>query len=739
MNNATASKSEFDIGGMTCAACSARIEKVLNKMPGVEATVNLAMERASVKHDPAVISAEQLIAKIEAIGYRAALHIDNTSEAEEEKHKALRMLKLRFFISAVLSVPLLWAMFAHFNLGLYVPDLLVNPWFQFALATPVQFIIGWPFYRSAYKSLKSGSANMDVLVSLGTSAAYVYSVKETIEYTMAGSMHHMAMPDLYYEVSVVLVTLILLGKWMESMAKGPASDAIKKLMGLAAKTATVIRDGVELALPVEEVQMGDLVRVKPGEKIPLDGVIREGASAVDESMLTGESIPVDKRAGDPVIGATLNKNGSLLIEVTKIGKESALAQIIRIVEEAQGSKAPIQRLADKISGIFVPIVVGIAVVVFLLWFFIFAKGDFTRAFEHMIAVLVIACPCALGLATPTSIMVGTGRGAEYGVLIKGGEHLETAHKLTTIVLDKTGTITKGKPEMTDFIAAAGENEHEVLTLAASVEKNSEHPLAEAIVKGAIARGVTPVATESFEALPGAGLTGVVNGKQIYMGTRKLMNQQQVDYQAFEAAMEQLESAGKTAMLLAVDGKLAGLVGVADTVKETSREAIRRMRELGLTVIMITGDNPRTAAAIAEQVGIDRILAEVLPEDKAGEIAKLKAAGEKVAMVGDGINDAPALALSDIGMAVGTGTDVAIEAADITLMRGDLQSVVDAILLSRKTMRNIRQNLFWAFFYNSVGIPVAAAGFLAPWVAGAAMAFSSVSVVMNALRLKRVKL
>lgn len=739
MNDATASKSEFDIGGMTCAACSARIEKVLNKMPGVEATVNLAMERASIKHDPAVISADQLIAKIEAIGYRAALHIDNTGEAEEEKHKALRMLKLRFFISAVLSVPLLWAMFAHFNLGLFVPEILVNPWFQFALATPVQFIIGWPFYRSAYKSLKSGSANMDVLVSLGTSAAYVYSVKETIEYTLAGSMDHMAMPDLYFEVSVVLVTLILLGKWMESMAKGHASDAIKKLMGLAAKTATVIRDGVELALPVEEVQMGDLVRVKPGEKIPLDGIIREGASAVDESMLTGESIPVDKKAGDPVIGATLNKNGSLLIEVTKIGKETALAQIIRIVEEAQGSKAPIQRLADKISGIFVPIVVGIAVVVFLLWFFVFDSGDFTRAFENMIAVLVIACPCALGLATPTSIMVGTGRGAEYGVLIKGGEHLETAHKLTTIVLDKTGTITKGKPEMTDFIAASGENEHEVLTLAASVEKNSEHPLAEAIVKGAIERGVTPLAVESFEALPGAGLTGVVSGKQIYMGTRKLMNRQQVDYQAFEAEMEQLEATGKTAMLIAIDGKLAGLVGVADTVKETSREAIRRMRELGLTVIMITGDNPRTAAAIAEQVGIDRILAEVLPEDKAGEIAKLKAAGEKVAMVGDGINDAPALALSDIGMAVGTGTDVAIEAADITLMRGDLQSVVDAILLSRKTMRNIRQNLFWAFFYNSVGIPVAAAGFLAPWVAGAAMAFSSVSVVMNALRLKRVKL
>jgi len=732
-------KTELDIGGMTCAACSARIEKVLNKMPGVEATVNLAMERASVKHDPGAVSADQLIAKIEAIGYRAALHIDNTSDAEEDKKKALGLLKLRFFISAVLSVPLLWAMFAHFNWGLYVPELLVNPWFQFTLATPVQFIIGWPFYRSAFKALKSGSANMDVLVSLGTSAAYVYSVKETIEYAMAGSLDHMAMPDLYYEVSVILITLILLGKWMEAMAKGHASDAIKKLMGLHAKTAMVIREGAELALPIEEVQLGDLVRVKPGEKIPLDGLIREGASAVDESMLTGESIPVDKKAGDAVIGATLNKNGSLLVEVTKIGKETALAQIIRIVEEAQGSKAPIQRLADQISGVFVPIVVGLAALVFLLWFFLFDRGDFTRAFENMIAVLVIACPCALGLATPTSIMVGTGRGAEYGVLIKGGEHLETAHKLTTIVLDKTGTITKGKPEMTDFIAVAGESEHEVLTLAASVEKNSEHPLAEAIVRGAMERGVSPLPVESFEALPGAGLTGVVGGKQIHMGTRKLMNREQVDYQAYEEQMEQLEAAGKTAMLIAVGGKLAGLVGVADTVKETSRDAIRRMRELGLTVIMITGDNPRTAAAIAEQVGIDRILAEVLPEDKAGEIAKLKAAGEKVAMVGDGINDAPALALSDIGMAIGTGTDVAIEAADITLMRGDLFSVVDAIQLSRKTMRNIRQNLFWAFFYNSIGIPIAAAGFLAPWVAGAAMAFSSVSVVMNALRLKRVKL
>ncbi|MCL6459110.1 MAG: cadmium-translocating P-type ATPase, partial [Gorillibacterium sp.] len=698
-------KTEFDIGGMTCAACAARIEKVLNKLPGVEASVNLASERASIKHNEE-ITALQLAAKIEAIGYQAKLHTEETEEVDADKHKARTILKLRFFISAILSIPLLWAMFAHFNLGIYVPELFVNPWFQFSLATPVQFVIGWPFYRSAFKALRSGSANMDVLVSLGTSAAYAYSVKETIRYAQEGNIDHMVMPQLYYEVSVILVTLILLGKWMEALAKGHASDAIKKLMGLQAKTATVVRDGQELQLPIEAVLLGDLIRVKPGEKVPLDGIVREGTSAVDESMLTGESIPVDKQAGDTVIGATLNKNGALLFEVTKIGKETALAQIIRIVEEAQGSKAPIQRLADRISGVFVPIVVGISILIFLLWFFLLDKGNFTRAFENSIAVLVIACPCALGLATPTSIMVGTGRGAEYGILIKGGEHLETAHKLNTIVLDKTGTITKGKPELTDFIVVEPETEQAVLTLAASVERNSEHPLAEAIVKGALKQGCNLSATESFEAIPGFGLLAVINETRVHIGTRKLMERVKIDYHSLEQQMEQLESEGKTAMLIAFDGQLAGLVGVADTVKETSQAAVKRMRELGLEVIMITGDNPRTAAAIAKLVGIDHILAEVLPEDKAGEIAKLKAMGKKVAMVGDGINDAPALVLADIGMAIGTGTDVAIEAADITLMRGDLGSVVDAIELSRKTMRNIRQNLFWAFFYNAIGIPIA---------------------------------
>jgi len=730
-------KAELDISGMTCAACAARIEKVLNKLPGVEANVNLALERATVHYNASQIAVPELIARVEAIGYHAKPHTTQEGQ-KQEQDRHLRMLKLRFAVSAVLSLPLLWAMFAHFGLDLYVPELFTNAWFQFAVATPVQFVIGWPFYRSAYKALKNGSANMDVLVSLGTSAAYVYSVIETFRFAGAAA-HHGEMPQLYFEVSVILVTLILLGKWFEALAKGRTTEAIKKLMDLAPKSATVIRDGRDVVIPVEEVKVGDRIRVRPGEKIPVDGTVLEGITAVDESMLTGESLPVDKKAGDTLIGATINKNGALVMEAGKIGRDTALAQIIRIVEEAQGSKAPIQRLADKISGVFVPVVVGLAVLVFLLWFFLFEPGHFTRAFENGIAVLVIACPCALGLATPTSIMVGTGKGAEHGILIKGGEHLETAHKLTAVILDKTGTITKGKPELTDVLALEGWGEDELLAMAAGAEKGSEHPLAEAIVRGAEEKGLELKHPERFEAIPGFGLTAQVEGRTLHIGTRKLFEREGMDTGQLENAMERWESEGKTAMLVGIDGKPAGAVAVADTVKESSAEAVRRLRKLGLKVVMITGDNRRTASAIASQVGITDVLAEVLPQDKAGEVQKLKDRGERVAMVGDGINDAPALALADIGMAVGTGTDVAIEAADITLMRGDLGSIADAIELSRKTMRNIRQNLFWAFFYNSIGIPVAAAGLLAPWVAGAAMAFSSVSVVLNALRLKRVKL
>lgn len=727
----------LDIIGMTCAACANRIEKGLNKIPGVSASVNLALERATVQYQKDQVTVADLIAKVESIGYKAKIHSSESGQ-QKDKNKELENQKRRFIISAILSFPLLWSMVAHFNWGLYVPELLMNPWFQFALATPVQFIIGWPFYKGSHKALKNGSANMDVLVALGTSAAYFYSVVETLRYAgMDGS--HETVPELYFEVSAILVTLLILGKWFEMLAKGRTSEAIKKLMGLQAKTATVIRDGQEVTIPIEEVQTGDLIRVRPGEKIPVDGIVREGSSAVDESMLTGESLPVDKKLGDLLIGATINKNGAMIFEATKVGKETALAQIIKIVEDAQGSKAPIQRLADSISGIFVPVVVVIAIGVFLLWYFAIDKGNFTQAFENAIAVLVIACPCALGLATPTSIMVGTGKGAEHGILIKGGEHLEGAHKLQTIVLDKTGTITKGKPELTDILALEPWSEQELLEKVASAEKGSEHPLAQAIVKSAEEQGIAVQTPEEFEAIPGFGLRALVEGRTLYVGTRKLMIQQGVDFNHVEKTMELWEGEGKTAMLVAVGQTLAGMVAVADTVKETSRQAVARMKKMGLEVVMITGDNKRTAEAIAKQVGIDHVLAEVLPQDKATEIQKLKEQGKKVAMVGDGINDAPALALSDVGMAIGTGTDVAIEAADITLMRGDLNSIVDAIQLSHKTMRNIKQNLFWAFFYNTFGIPVAAAGFLAPWIAGAAMAFSSVSVVLNALRLKKVKL
>ncbi len=731
-------KAEFDISGMTCAACANKIEKRLNKINGVQtATVNFALESALVEYNPDEVSVSDMKGAIKKLGYHLEQKQESKGEKVDHRQKEIEKQKGKLIFSAILSIPLLWAMVSHFEFTsfIWLPEMFMNPWVQLALATPVQFLVGGQFYVGAYKALRNKSANMDVLVSLGTSAAYFYSIYLSI--LSIGSDAHMV--ELYFETSAVLITLIILGKLFEAKAKGRSSEAIKKLMGLQAKTATVLRDGQELNLPIDEVIAGDIVYVKPGEKVPVDGVIFEGRSALDVSMITGESIPVDKTVGDVVIGSTINKNGFLKVKATKVGKDTALAQIIKVVEEAQGSKAPIQRLADVISGIFVPIVVGIAIVTFLVWYFVVSPGEFAVALEKLIAVLVIACPCALGLATPTSIMTGSGRAAEYGILFKGGEHLEATHRLDTVILDKTGTVTNGKPTLTDVILSNRFEEKEFLKLVGTAERNSEHPLAEAIVEGIKERGIELSSTEHFEAIPGFGIESKVESKSLLIGTRRLMEKNNIDVGNILPKMENLEKQGKTAMLVAIDHQFAGVIAVADTIKETSRKAIERLKNMGLEVVMITGDNKQTAQAIANEVGIDHVIAEVLPEGKAEEVKKLQKAGKKVAMVGDGINDAPALATADIGMAIGTGTDVAMEAADITLIRGDLNSIADAIFMSKMTIRNIKQNLFWAFAYNALGVPIAALGFLAPWLAGVAMAFSSVSVVLNALRLQRIKL
>lgn len=734
---------DLAISGMTCAACSARIEKGLLRMPGVSvANVNLALETAHIEWGGGELTAEDLIRKITQLGYTATRKKESRGDTADYRQKEIGRQKETFWVSAALSFPLLWSMVSHFSWTsfIWVPGAFMNPWVQLVLSAMVQFWIGRQFYVGAYKALRNASANMDVLVALGTSAAFFYSLYLTLEWAGDGG-HTGHMPDMYYETSAVLITLILLGKLFEAMAKGRTSEAIKTLMGLAAKTALVVRNGVEQQVPVEEVVVGDVILVKPGEKIPVDGVVLEGNSAVDESMITGESIPVEKLPGHDVVGATINKHGFLRIEAVKVGRETALAQIIRVVEEAQSSKAPIQRVADIISGIFVPVVVGLAVVTFLIWYFVGVPGDFAEALEKAIAVLVIACPCALGLATPTSIMAGSGRAAEAGILFKGGEHLELTQRVKTVVLDKTGTVTHGKPALTDVVPASGSvlTPAELLRLVAAAEKASEHPMAEAIVRGAEVQKLALSDAADFAAIPGFGIRATVEGKRLLVGTRRLLRDEGVAFPQAEQEMERLEYLGKTAMLVAVDGKYAGIVAVADTIKESSRQAVKRLHKLGLEVIMITGDNKRTADAIAKQAGIKRVLAEVLPEGKAEEVRKLQEQGKRVAMVGDGINDAPALATADIGMAMGTGTDVAMAAADITLLRGDLNGIADAVYMSRRTMGNIKQNLFWALAYNSIGIPVAAAGFHAPWVAGAAMAMSSVSVVLNALRLQRVKL
>jgi Cu+-exporting ATPase len=724
-------KAELGLKNMTCASCAVRIEKALSKATGVyNSSVNFAAETATVEYNSSETDIKNLIKIVEKIGYEAFEKSKmNTDRERQEREREIRSLGRLVVVSALLSAPLIMSMLLMM-LGRSA-GILANPWFQIAVSSPVQFVIGYKYYKGAYQNLKNGTANMDVLVAMGTSAAYFYSLYNV--FTQPGHVIH---NYLYFEASAVVITLITFGKYLEAVAKGRTSEAIKKLMGLQAKTARVIRSEEEKDIPIEEVEAGDIVVVRPGEKVPVDGKIIDGYSSVDESMLTGESIPVEKKAGDEVVGATINKTGTFKFKATKVGKDTALAQIIKMVEDAQGSKAPIQKLADQISRVFVPSVIGIAAISFTVWYFVF--DNFTAGLINAVSVLVVACPCALGLATPTSVMVGTGKGAENGVLIKGGEHLERAHRIKAIILDKTGTITKGKPEVTDLISIEGMKAEEILTYAAIAEKNSEHPLGEAIVNKAKDSGLNLTDPEKFEAIPGHGIYAKIHAKDVFFGNRRLMKSKNFNTQDIEDILAGLEEEGKTAMIMAIEDKIAAIVAVADTVKEHSKQAIKKLQRLGIEVWMITGDNERTAKAIARQVGIEHVLAEVLPEHKAEEIEKLKKQGKITAMVGDGINDAPALAAADVGIAIGTGTDIAMEAADITLMSGDLRGIVTAIKLSRATMRNIRQNLFWAFIYNIIGIPFAALGYLSPAIAGGAMAFSSVSVVTNALRLKRFK-
>ncbi len=738
------------IGGMTCASCAKSVEKATAKLAGVtEANVNFASEKLTISYDPSSVKLSDIKNAVEKAGYQAAEETTVDMD-KEQKEKEIKSLWRRFVISAVFTAPLVYMAMVHMfgeRLGLALPmevDPMMNPWnfaiLQLFLVLP-SMIVGYRYFTVGFKSLFRGSPNMDSLIAIGTASAFLYGIYAIVQiYNGNGAYAN----ELYFEAGGVILTLITLGKYLESVTKGKTSEAIKKLMGLAPKTAIIIKNGKEVKISIEDVEVGQIIVVKPGEKMPVDGEVIEGSTAVDESMLTGESIPVEKNPGDSIIGASLNKNGSIKYKATKVGKDTALAQIIKLVEDAQGSKAPIAKLADVISGYFVPVVIVIAVLSAAAWYFLGGQST-VFALTIFISVLVIACPCALGLATPTAIMVGTGKGAENGVLIKSGVALETTHKVKTIIFDKTGTITEGKPKVTDVITANGITENELLQLTASAEKGSEHPLGEAIVKGAEDRQLEVIKTEMFKAIPGHGIEVQINGKKVLAGNRKLMADREISIGTLEEISNQLAAEGKTPMYVAIDQKIAGIVAVADTVKENSKRAIEKLHEMGIEVAMITGDNVRTAEAIAKEVGIDRILAEVLPQDKASEVKKLQAEGRKVAMVGDGINDAPALAQADIGIAIGSGTDVAMESADIVLMRSDLMDVPTAILLSKSTIRNIKENLFWAFGYNVLGIPVAmgvlylfGGPLLNPMFAAAAMSLSSVSVLGNALRLKRFK-
>ena len=741
-------KVTLPVQGMSCASCVEKVQKALSQVPGViQADVNFATEKATVKYIPGQATVKDMSEAVEAIGYKI-LEVDEGDAVEKEKaarDAQFRALRQKFVAGVILVVPLF--ILVHWDkLGLsqiWALGKQTSFFVQLILQTPVQFWVGWQFYKGAWGAARRKTSDMNTLIAVGTSAAYLYSVLATFFPWLFAAKG--LLPEVYFDTAGAIIVLILLGRLLEARAKGQTSEAIKKLIGLRAKTAKVVREDQEVEIPIEEVQIGETVIVKPGEKIPVDGIILEGHSAVDESMVTGESLPVEKTTGQEVIGATLNKTGTFRFKAIKVGKDTMLAQIIKMVEEAQGSKPPIARLADIIASYFVPVVIGIAVLTFVIWYFFGPEPALTYGVLNFVAVMIIACPCALGLATPTSIMVGTGKGAEYGVLIRGGEALEMAHKLNAIVLDKTGTITKGEPSVTDIVEADGYQEAEILRLAASAEKGSEHALGEAIVNQAQRTGLELEPSTDFNAIPGHGIEATIGGKQVLLGNIKLMKDRGFPLKDMDKKATDLSSEGKTPMFVAVDGEIGGIIAVADTLKENSKAALAALRNLGLEVIMLTGDNQRTAEAIARQVGVDRVLAEVLPDQKAEQVKTLQAEGKKVGMVGDGINDAPALVQADVGIAIGTGTDVAMESADITLISGDLSGVVTAIGLSKATVRNIKQNLFWAFAYNTILIPVAA-GVLFPFFgillnpifAAAAMGLSSVTVVTNALRLRRFR-
>jgi Cu+-exporting ATPase len=743
-------KSIFPVGGMTCASCVARVEEALSSVSGVvSASVNLSSEKATVEYLEGTQLADMRRAVKDA-GYELGPEVQALEDVTTAAQREIRALRNRFVVAAILASIIM-------VLG-FTPSFAGQPYVLWALATPVQFWSGWRFYRGAWGALKHKTSDMNTLIAVGTSVAYFYSLIAVILPSLFAT--GMMEPHLYFDTSAMIIALVLLGRFLEARARGQTSEALKRLIGMQPKTALVIREGEQKEIPVEDVQAGDLILVRPGERIPVDGIVRQGYSSVDESMITGESIPVEKKVGDEVIGATINKTGSFQFEATKVGKETTLARIVRMVEEAQGSKAPIQRLVDVIASYFVPAVIGIAIITFIVWYLVGPAPALTFALLNFVAVLVIACPCALGLATPTAIIVGTGKGAEHGILIRNGEALERAHQIDTVLLDKTGTLTCGEPVVTDVVAAPFSSPEEVIRLAASAEHSSEHPLGEAVVKAALEKNLELSPSSDFDAIPGQGVEALVEGKKLFLGNLKLMEEQGLSLNGLEKKAAELLEQGKTVMFLGRDSQIAGIIALADTLKPGAREALQALHRMGIQTAMLTGDNRRTAEAIAREVGIDRVLAEVLPEHKAGEVKKLQEEGKVVTMVGDGINDAPALAQADIGIAIGTGTDVAMETGDVTLISGDLMGVVTAISLSKRTMRTIKQNLFWAFAYNTALIPVAAGvlylvfgktgvppglhfvlgeyGFLNPMLAAAAMAASSITVVSNSLRLRRFK-